>query len=289
MKKLIPAAPLCAVLLLGYAGAAPVLIALSCVAFVIAVLCFNPLDLLDVLPARSRYCLACAVLLATLSAVPAISAPARLVLILCAVLCATVSIKRRYVWRTSELVRQSPAVDTVLSSIGADKATGAGRSWNGHGKAESRALLHQIAGVEITEPDVERICAPVYQLGYIHGIAGTERLQAKIKRLEQDRVDSLCRIAALEAQVRGAEALTAELEQARKQLAQEPERPKPAIAPPPPEPEQETEPEDKQSRNARIAADRDAGMTLGELAERYAMTRSGIQHVLRMQRGGADV
>lgn len=65
-------------------------------------------------------------------------------------------------------------------------------------------------------------------------------------------------------------------------------------APPPPvprdpiEPEIESDPpeepeeaEDKQTRNARIIAARGAGASLGELAERFGMSRSGIQHILR--------
>lgn len=295
MRTIIATAPIAAIVIMGRTGAKPEYIIAAVVAFVLAVLLANPLDLLDVLPARFRQCIAAAIVGISLAIALPVSASARAGLIVAAAVVVMVAIKRRQAWHAAELIRQSPAADNVLSGT----ATAAVHSWDGHGKAETRALMHQGANIELTEADIERLCAPVYALGYVHGISGNARLLKKVRQLERERVDSLCRIAALEADERNYTAIREELETTRAELdALKSETPEPVRivmhhAPPPPVPrdptEREPEPEptppeeaeDKQTRNARIIAARGAGASLGELAARFGMSRSGIQHILR--------
>lgn len=159
-------------------------------------LVLNPLRLIGRIAAPGTRGLLAAAIASLWTAVrlPWLSKYFRVCLIVLAILTAFSAVWTAPAWLLSYKVRQSDAVDKVLSYLTHGDEFAASEAWNRYGCRETRALLHQAVGMECPEPLVCSSYKAAYLLGFLHGSVELEAVTGKlvkttamIKRLQKDK------------------------------------------------------------------------------------------------------
>jgi predicted DNA-binding protein (UPF0251 family) len=191
----LPLLPIGALIALGYSGSGTTWAYVDLLAAaIVSMLVCNPLQLLSVLMAKVRICGAVMLMLVLMAVqLPALTLRSRLCLLLFAVAIGITVYARWTAWRTEETIKQSPEVDKVLAHVAYGGEWESSKAWEEPGCAETRALLHQSAGVLVNETEISSSYRSVYQLAYLHGAAELGKaantiriLRGKIKKQEQE-------------------------------------------------------------------------------------------------------
>lgn len=194
-KNFIPFIPLPVIIYYGAVQAGTIQMYVDCIAaLVILFLLCNPFGLLDVLAGKLRLCLSLVILLAVAAVqLPTITTYARIWLLAAAVFIILICRVKSGIWKMEEAVKQSPEVDKVLEHLQYSGEFEARDAWSNYGAGETRALLHQIIGIECPENLISSAYMPVYCLAYLHGCLKAEGLQNKLEELEdaQDKLEDM--------------------------------------------------------------------------------------------------
>lgn len=301
----LPAFPLSLILALGFDGASGSAILLSVAAFAVSVLLCNPFRVLDFLPRRFRICISSSAVIVIPAFISEITAAARAGLLLTSAGIILLSIRRLSDWKQQDWLRQSPEVDRILADIGHQVRNVAFDNWVSHGRAESRALLHQVAGIEISEAKLEASHMPVYCLGYFTAARRVKKLEQLLADEKKERQELAQRFSDVLDRERQA---NSEIEDLRESLAKsektcealrgrvddlsgklsgmkkiheedlaEIERLEGLTA-------DETTCDTPEDRNVRMMREYDNGASYSQLAEQYNLSKSGVRFAIQKAR-----
>lgn len=147
----------------------------------------NPFDMLGELSKKSRTLLAVSVPLCTCGVeIPQMPFKARLCLLFMGICFASAAIKNCKLWRIQEITYQSNEVNEVLNHIYYTKSDWAVRDrWIEYGYKETRALLRQGFGFEITENMLASEYMAAWALGFLHGCTETESVIDSVEDLQK--------------------------------------------------------------------------------------------------------
>lgn len=147
----------------------------------------NPFDMLGELSKKSRTLLAVSVPLGICGVeIPQIPFKARLCLLFMGTCFASAAIKNCKLWRIQEITYQSNEVNEVLNHIYYTKSDWAVRDrWIEYGYKETRALLRQGFGFEITENMLASEYMAAWALGFLHGCTETESVFDGVEDLQE--------------------------------------------------------------------------------------------------------
>lgn len=277
----------------GRMGAAVLLLINGALALVTLWLLFDPWRLVSVVLIRKeRMMLAAAIVLdAAALQIPGLHISARLAALMVSLLLLLIWLRWRSAWRQRAAFKQSAKVDQTLEHYTHQGEWEAGNAWTNGGRAETAAFIRQGLNRLVEERVLDEVLRPAYQIGHMTGAGTNRRAMDKLKHrcieLERKNEMAMQSVAALQERledvteqserVQELEALSTRQQNRIAQLMRELETLRPQELPEP-----EAEPVDRDAELVRLHEEE--GVSYGDLAARFDMTRSAVISAIRRRK-----